>query len=219
MAVDKTFKTASQAIASFSFTDIAEGTGVQIFFGYTSELVGGVDEHLTTKSSIFSKKIETTFVQSADTNDVKRIDLDFDLSAFNFPKTIDGTGFFSTGMAISGAANAGLNFYLIVRIRKWDGTTETEIASAESNHINSSGTIKTIANMSIIIPKTHFASGETLRVTVEGWVQSRVTPAGTGTVAIGHDPKNGDATVLVPSTDAPRTTTQMVIHIPFRIEL
>ena len=109
MAIPQTFPIpAPQAIASFNFSDIAEGTGVQIFLGYTSELTGGADEHLTTQSSIFSKKIESVFVQSNDTTSRNRIDLDFDLTTFNFPKTIEGTAFFSTGMSISTTTGSGL---------------------------------------------------------------------------------------------------------------
>lgn len=207
-----------QAIASFNFSDIDEGTGVIILFGYTSETSVGADEHLTTQSSIFSKEIETSVTTSVDSTFVKHIDLDFDLSPFNFPKTIEGTAFFQAGLGLQRTTGT-LSGFIIVKVRKWDGSTETEIASVQSDTLDTGGSDrKRIMTVTFSIPRTHFKKGETLRITVEGWSKV-VGGAATMTIAIGHDPRNRDGTVLVPSTDDPDTITQMIAHIPFRIEL
>lgn len=216
MVMEKPFSTVSPVNVVFNLSEIADGTGKVKFYFHTSELAGGADQHLTTDSSIYSKEIETSVSDNFTATFSKAIDLDFDLTTFNFAKIIEGTAFFQTGFMVSRNGTGGqMDGYVIVRIRKDDGTNETEIASAQSETLATGGAdIKTILAMPIVIPKgTHFATGETLRVTVEAWMKA---PGGAddGTIAIGHDPRNRDGTSIVPSTDDPDTITQASITIP-----
>jgi hypothetical protein len=109
-----------------------------------------------------------------------------------------------------------------VRVRKYDGSTETEIALAQSEDTGvgyeaSPVAKKKVHYFPITIPQTHFKRGDILRVTLECWSYQGAS-AGNGTFAIAHDPMNRDGNYIKPSSDDPATTTQFKIEIPFRLD-
>ena len=77
------------AIASYSYTDIAEGTGVVSFYGAETYDTTASTKYILTTNSIISNNPE---IISPNGN------YDFDLTPFNMPKTIKGTAYFSVGM-------------------------------------------------------------------------------------------------------------------------
>ena len=72
--IPQTFPTPTEAaVASYSYTDIAEGTGIQILYGCNSNAGGSDDYHLI-KSVVASNDIVLHVVEG------NTFDLDFDLS-------------------------------------------------------------------------------------------------------------------------------------------
>ena len=54
-------KSEERAIASFDFNDIAEGTGIIIFYGYFDADSATDPDHKMSQNKFFSRVIETSF--------------------------------------------------------------------------------------------------------------------------------------------------------------
>lgn len=203
------YTTTSPTLVNFDSVDFADGSGMVNFQGANTKQ-GATKTYILTRETIFANDISTVSA-AVETTDAKRLDLDFDLSEFNMPKDIKGTALVTA--TVKGIKNSGImNYYYIAKIRKWDGSTETEIASAQSE-TNSSNSTTDYDTMTVKIPittLTHFAQGDVLRVTMEVWAAIPSPPGGSGTVTLFHDPMN--------RTEGTAETTQLKIDIPFRID-
>jgi len=197
------FTTASQAIISYDWTNIADGTGNRLFYGFTTQDSTGINEHLSTEAER-SKTIETT--GSSGNNFV--VTKDFDLTAFNLPTTIGGTGLVSFCIAANMNIAGGT---IIASATLKNNTTiiATAISETYSAQINGG---KDYIIMPMTINETTFQEGNVLRLTI------RLTRAGTQTgteyMSFTHDPLNRDGTYIIPSTDG--LTSQLKINIPFK---
>jgi hypothetical protein len=209
----KKYQSQSNALASYNWTDLAANTGVVQFYGFVNEISGSVLRGLS-QQTLYSSEIEKYYLN---TNDAwtQVMDLDFDLTPFNAPATIMGVGQIQQGYYLQGSA-AYARVFFIYRVRKWDGSTETEIASVVSQYTQTDATIvMPVANLPITIPQTQFKIGEQLRLTVEVWMM-RVGAANTY-FALGEDPKNRDGTYIKPSTVS--TTSSLIFACPFSLDL
>ena len=209
------FTTASPVVASFDYSDIAEGTGTNDYYLFSTLDDTAIDYHISKDQTKRSSNIEySQTVGSGGSNSA-----DYDLSIFNLPQTIEGTAYISGSAGIEYVSGATPNKTLVItcKIRKWDGTTETEIAS------NSSTTFVGVANSNpvyfnylfpITIPNTFFAKGETLRVSIDTlWTADG---GGAWTYHYGTDPTNRDGSFLTATAD---TTTITKVSIPFDLNL
>ncbi len=199
------------AVASYDYFDIAEGTGVKIFYGFHTKVESTDDYHLT-GTVIPSNDIQFS-VNVSNASLTKVFDFDFDLAPFNLPKRIEGTAYASVPIR-QGAGSGSSSFYIIAKLRHWDGSSETDIASAQSETLTSIDIEKNVL-VPITVPFQHFKKGETLRLTIEGW---QVGEPSVGAVGIGFDP-TGRTTSEFPGTDAPIETTILQLHIPFILDL
>ena len=203
------------AIASYDYYDIAEGTGIKKFYGYVTKDSAGLKYYLGI-DAVYSSLIETVTAAAEYPGYNIQLDLDFDLTPFNLPRIIKGTALINQAMHVFVGTKPSVNAYIIYKVRKWDGTTETEIASIQTETIT--GIAEKIFSIPITIPKTHFKKGEILRLSVQ--IYAAIGDPGTGTgggTVIGHDPKNRDGTYLTPSTDD--TITLLEFYCPFSIDL
>lgn len=182
-------------IASYDFTDIAEGTGVVDFYGI-SENLSGSTLYALTKNSIYSADI-----QSAGTS------WTFNLSAFNLPKIIKGTAIIRFSAALTGNQNNTMNFD--VAIQKVSDGTASAIGSASTATLTLPANGTTAKNYTIPISctQTHFKIGDNLRIVFTGH-------NGGTTINLGHDPANRDT----PEMTAATNPTKMECFIPFRID-
>jgi len=204
------------AVASFTWTDIAEGTGVQKFEGYVSEDISGEDFHLTTQV-IYSKVIEDLCQTGALSGTyASKYSEDFDLTSFNLPRQIKGTALIQHGWAAVASGGSAGSPYIKMKYTIKNGATT--IVSGESDEISISTDV--VLNWTVIpmtVPLTSFKKGETLRLTVEVYAKFVGEGAETAEVYIGMDPKNRDGTNLKPSTDD--IITNLQVYIPFVINL
>ncbi len=226
------FPPRGELIQSFDYRDIASGTGIIQYTCYDTKDSSGTTRKITTQTP-YSSNIETD--GSAVSNEAafeNSLDIDFDLSVFNFPFQIKGTVELrfsnrnrSTG---GGGTTTTCEHYIIAKLRKWNGTTttETEIANVQSqtySEMMNSGNAGTTRNetLTISIPLTNFKIGENIRLTIEGWIkQTGGSQTNTYVVTTGHDPQNRDGTQIIPSTDSTgERTTKLDIAIPYRINL
>ncbi len=192
VGVPDAYRKSEKFVASFPFADIADGTGTVIYQGFVAEDSVAATFNLTSDRTLFSNKIESTM-----TSNVPRV---FNLTPFNFPKTIKGQAIlrFSIGGVTSTTT-------VVTKIQKVD------LASA----VTDIGTATALADIStenlvlvIDIPKTNFKKGENLRITL-----MVVDEAG---ITLGHDPANRAGAVI---TDPTATPTRLELHIPYKIVL
>ena len=143
------------ASASFSFTDIAEGTGIQIYFATIGETSGGNTYHLL-GNAVTSKNDGADKILQAAT------DVDFDTSPFNLPRTVKGTAY------LSGSFNqdAGNNVSCTATIKKYDGSTETTIGATITSQTEESAGAERGILLPIPLTETIIKQGELLRLTV-----------------------------------------------------
>lgn len=192
--IPQNFTAISNVLASYDFVDISSGTGYINFYAGNT-----VDLELLSNFTFYSDAV--SFVSAGFSGAVAlQLDTDFDV-VLNRPLDLSGTGI--VNVPIGGFSGGGTwSSYVIVKLRKWDGVTETEICNNQSSTSTISGGGSTAYFMKAVdltIPLTHFKKGETLRLTVESWAGSLAT----GTVFVGNDPMNRstgwDASGVVPS--------------------
>ena len=214
------FTTAKQSIISYDSVDIASGTAVTAFYAFRSTDDSGVDYHLTTDTSVLASEVDYSTVPTNTSVFEKKMDLDYDLTTAVLPQTLQGTATINFPLRCGGAGSGGLraNAYVIVKIRKWNGTTETEIANVQTETLTptTDDVIKSL-RVRITIPKTIIAAGENISVTMEVWAKKFSGGGNRASiyVAIAADPANRDGTFFTASD----TPTQMVIRMPFDPDL
>jgi hypothetical protein len=202
------FSTTSPVLATFSFQDIRAGEGLVAYYPATTQVDATTGYILTSDSSTYSNDETVAVTLTNEASYIKALDLDFDTSIFQLTQTFEGTCNITFSHSITGG-NQG-NTYLIFKIRKWDGTTETEIAEVQTENINSSLGDKEITGLTkVTIPRTNFAVGETLRLTMEVWgINNHATPV---IITIKTDPTNRNGTATNPNF--------LKLNMPQRLDL
>ncbi len=196
MPLNEIYRKDSPVIATYNYSEILEGIGFQTFYLANVELTGGKDYVLVSNPIYSSDVYEDCAVGASGTND-----FDFDLTAFNYPKTINGTAILNATCK-TGNGNAGNSVYIIVKIIHYDGATETTLVTATSDTLTGDGVYK-VFSMPLVIPKKHFKKGDILRLNID------VVVSGTNPGILACDPK--DRTLET----AP--TTASFINIPFEL--
>lgn len=198
MGVPITYRRSSEgALATYSYNDIAEGTGVLKLYGFNTE--DSVSKKYTlSENAVYSSDIETGGTGAAGTS----INVNFDLSPFNMPKTIGGTAL--VGFAVYlGAVTTATFTAQIIKVAA-DATT-TVLLSVTSKTCPQNTQQKIL--MKGAIAQTHFKRGETLRLNILG------NQVANGGLVFGHDPQNRAGTYV---TDYP---TILELYIPFKLDL
>jgi hypothetical protein len=201
------------ALANYNYTDIAAGTGLVSFYAGNT-----VDLKMLSNQPFYSDEMYFDSVFNDGTKYVKYLDLDFDVT-INRPLQIGGLCVINIPGSRSGGGTGGdgnTSMRADVRVRKWDGTTETDLAVASGSILTGAEggtfTYKMFA-IDLNIPDTQFKAGEVLRLTVEGWAIGGGSP--NPHIRIGNDPMNRtagwDTTGAVPS--------RLVFQVPQRIDL
>lgn len=200
-------------IASFSYTDIADGTGIRIFYPGTGTTTNALRNAVFYSNDVLSSKTNPAAT-------TKEIDLDFDV-LFNLPQTIKGTAIITVPIMLeTNNVVTAISAYVISKIRHWDGTTETDIVTKTSDTESYTGggaggeSEERMFMMELTVPRTHFKKGETLRVTLELWCLANASAANAA-INIGHDPKNRTSA----GAWSDMTTTIAEAHIPFEIDI
>lgn|SRR3990167_10389246 len=221
MVLTKKYQSSQSAIASYNYTDIAAGVGYVSYYG-GNVVSGGAILYKLSGNTFYSDRVLTASLVALQSF-TKEIDLDFDV-LFKQPQTIEGAAICNIPFGIYAQVSASTyNAFAHVRIRKFSGGTETEIA-------NASGAVFTLAStgvneykyamdaITMEIPQTHYKIGDTLRITAELWESGTGTPD--GYVFMGHDPRNrattNKETISLTFGTEP---SNLIIQIPFRIDV
>ena len=213
MALAPRYRKSNYVNANYDYLDIASGAGIITFYGAIDQSGNGI---LTTNSNIASDDIETRTVGGAGV----RIDKDFDVTV-NKPMTLRGIMYAHVPMKMGYVASTH-NAYIIVKLRKWDGAAETEIASGTSSTTQVAVADglpdhDPIKHVKITIPTTVFKQGETIRVTLHVY-----DDVGTEYVAVAFDPRNRVSAITKagdPQYFTGSMNTQFICNIPIKIVL
>src|SRR4030042_1400211 len=115
------------------YIDIAEGTGIKLFYGMTTSAQTAIAAHTTQSvkyilsSETLGSDGETKTKSGATAADAEAFDLDFDLAPFNLPKKEKGTAYVTLNGTMTGgdpAVNHSACFK--INVCKWNSTTSTE---------------------------------------------------------------------------------------------
>ena len=152
------FTTASEAQAIYDYTDIADGTGVRVFFA-TATTDSASSQYILTKSTAPGGESGTGSSSTVAVLSGNVAELDFDLTAFNKPTTVKGTAVSSFTIY-----SAGTNALCKLQLKKWDGTSETNISSQITTKIY---TTSAEILLSLPLTETHFSEGDVLRLSID----------------------------------------------------
>ena len=201
---------AEEAIATYDFVDIASGTGYIRFYG--ANISGSqVSNQILSNIAFYSHPTGTSGAEAGAVY-AKKVDLDFDVT-FNKQMVLKGDAIINLPWTLSNSSTDTVQGFVHTYIKKWDGTTETNLGNISGAILNvgSSATDGRLEAFKINIPQTIFKKNQTLRLTTEGWAKSG--GAGTATIKIWHDPQNRTTSVSeVPSSI-------LDVQIPTRINL
>lgn len=193
--VPQVFRTASQIIQSFDFTDIASGTGYSVFYGATTSTIDEAYEpiyHYLLTDFAFAAVLLSAEGSSTAYNDPAPtvIDLDFDV-LINRPLILRGKALVTVPFSMSGA---GLG-YVYVKLRKYSNGVETEIASSKTQHIFA--TTSAVKTVDINITGTSFSPGDIFRLTIEGHCRKLSSLDPTAVLHIDFDPNTVDKKLIL----------------------
>jgi len=183
------FTTASPQLVSVDFVDKATGVGLITFYaGHTD-----TDGYILSSNAFYSSEASTASGQNV------AMDLDFDVL---IEKTliIDGTCIVEIPYILAHDAGSwSSDPNVVVTLRHWDGTTETDLGTATGNKplvsIGANISKDVLNTVKFDVTRKTFKKGDTLRLTIA------TAAAGAGTEFIlAHDPlgrTNEEATQVV----------------------
>jgi len=218
--LNKKYQSTNNALASYDYYDIAEGTGTKIFYGYVTSGASAISYGLTGDSSIYSNQID--LFNSGSLFGI--INVNFDLPAFNLPKTIGGTGLINGVMQVLPFVGSLCSGSFMVYVNKISSGVTTTLVSGTTQLLtkNGGGGLNDFIVLPLTIPQTSFKRGDVLRLNMSGANYKDAGaggPSGVG-IALGSDPMNRDGIYIKPSSDTnPQTTTRLKFHCPFVLDL
>ena len=224
--IPKEYDNQSTNIASYDFTDLAEGTGSVLYGGLKTSNNSGTTTLLSAQNS-YSAAIESsgsyTSVGASSYQIINVLDLDFDLSSFAFPKEVKGTAFVEVFYLCKDTSSSGpgTDAFITARLRKWDGTTETNIYSVSGSKaaVATGTTFSGSSVLQIPIPLTQYKQGEILRMTIEGNIaRNQDGNDCSGSFIIAHDPMSRSGT-FIKITNAGTPSTKLNFSCPYQIDV
>lgn len=214
--ISEKFRKSGEINAVYDYYDIAAGTGIINFYAgsapqkYTAGIATSaaiISNNKFYSAPIFEKR---ALADTGGGDAVKVFDLDFDV-VMNKPLTLKGTCIINVPIRLYGTGTTSGS--IVAYWRKWDGTTETNIASGASYISTAIAATYFMKSVYMNVPTTLIKKGETLRLTIEGWAQT--TPSRTEGFWIAHDPM-GQVDAEWTSTTVPSILTA---QLPIKINI
>lgn len=217
------YRKSPEAITTFPFADISENTGTVVFFGASAGLSGSADTYFLSTLPTYSNVVASGSEITSGTAWTQLFDHDYDVK-FNLPKRIKGKMRVTLTMGSEGdISSTSVDAYAHIKVRKFDGTTESDIIDKQSEVVEFPDSVNTPTSKTVnvelnITEVQKFRAGDILRVTIEIWGQR----TGSQATRLGYafDPKdrNDDkfgADQIIEDSD----TTILEVHVPFLLNL
>lgn len=205
----------SSSITTYNFQDIADATGVALYYPAMEKDSAGVGYFLGSNTAFYSysSSVSVTVPQAGTYANLWEQDFDVVL---NTPRDVKGTVYYNIPSQAYGNIGGNVRWYFIVELYNVSGGTPTLIGSSLQGDSFTSGTggtwVERMTALKDTLPRTHFKIGDTLRLHIEMWAYIAIS-GGTGSVSIGVDPANRE--LLSGGTYGARSTA----FIPFKLNL
>lgn len=215
------FPQRSRYLANYDWIDLVSGTGYILFDGMeaTNKILVEVQSISLRGSGAKGSGRYDSSSSHASSTYYKLTDIDFDSSELQLPRTIEGKMIVRCGfVSYNTTASATYTIKTVARLRKWDGSNETEIATAyNESGSGTTGDAEFSESIDFDVPKTHFKKGETIRLTIELWCKDT---AGTQAVQLylGFWPEDGAITITGPTTNLSSGNSRLIAIIPFKLD-
>lgn len=216
------FPPGKEILANFDLIDVVSATGVVVFDGVNAIDSTG-DNYILADSAIAAgafgndkRPPGATAVGTAPFITIVNggatvIDVDFDLTPFQLPRTIEGDAF--VGLSISADKTSSCTDVVVTaKLRKLNGG-ESEIVSVTGETRNYLSNSENASVIKLTVPKTHFKAGEQLRLTIQ------VSSTNANQLGLFHIPDNSifNPTMLVAPGSA--GNTRLSVAIPFKLDI
>ena len=209
------FPRRGEILTNYNWIELLSNQGYGIFY-----LSAGKDTTATTTYFITNAIVESypeKSTESAGAENVAdyviKLDHDHDLLV-NTPTTINGKVIISLALYTTYTSDQ-FNAYWQVKIRKWDGTTETELGSAKTENVINVGNATRRRSFEIDINSAKFKKGEYIRITVEAYVAYSANAG--SQIGYWHDPSSRTKIGTVTSNYVGEKTDAK-IFIPFKVK-
>jgi len=211
--------------ANYSYVDVTNGQGYITFYCATAFDENADEQDVLTVNPSDSVTKSTSATSTGQTYS-KKVDKDFDIE-IQKSMTLKGIALAEFTAVVSANDNSsGTGAYAVIKLRKYDGSTETDITSGKTDvHKSASdGVIRFLLRMDID-SNTSYKKGDILRVTLEVWAKEAVGGYWV-TWETYHDPSS--RTVFAKNYEGPSAEdtayqyperTDMKVHLPFKIEI
>lgn len=215
--IPQNFQSISPVIANYDFVDIASGTGYITFYpglSLNNTIYTTVNDIVLSNFKFYTTGPNPYIGGTLSSSATKSVVADYDFDVvLNRPMDISGKAFVNLPVYTNqSSGSTDGDVYFVVAVSKWDGSTETQIASSEIQLYPVVIDGYRMLCTSFTLPLTHFKRGETLRLTLRVLLSRS---SGTTSGRIGVDPMNRtsgwDATGAVPSST--------VFYCPVRLNL
>lgn len=227
---DKYHNQGERSITTYDFVDISSNTGFVTYYGgKTAQLQNDVTRAISGNYILSNQKfysdvaviaISGTPADPVTASMAVIMDLDFDIR-FNANAIMRGNAIVTVPWGISGIV-ANFAGHPSATLKKVIGATESVIATVSGAvKTTSSGVIRSLDTMTLVVPFTQFKEGDVLRLTIEGYA-SMDTPGADSTIFfIGADPfgRITSDRNLPSETFASGDITTLTLLAPFKIEL
>ena len=212
-------KSSEAGVASYDFFDLASGQGIVTIYGGAVYTGVTTKSYLLTSQTFYSDDVVTSISGASYSTATKALDIDFDMS-LNRPLTIKGNAIVNIPIGIQAGSGDTFTINANAILRRWDGTTETDIITASGAYLSGAlitgDYLRGMTAIKLNIPQTHFKAGETLRLTAE--IYGDTQNGNPGTYFIGHDPLNRASTEDNPISWGTYPSI-MSIQLPTKIDL
>ena len=209
MPIPAVYRNAGEGkITSYSFYDMLSGTGYKTFYGMD------LTEVSTNKYALSPEILDPLNGYTASAGGGS-LDLDFDLSV-QLPFTLKGNCLINVPIGAGAAGLTDVTIPTTIKLYKVSGGVETQLGDTVTNSM----VFLSVSNVAyqhrilagrIIMPTTSFKAGDTIRLSVA------CTGSGTNTVFIYHAPTN--ATAYLPAQDTTTYPIDLLVCLPFRVDL
>ena len=223
------FPPAREPIVNYDWLDLASGAGYIQYDSYGSndstgnsymlvetrdagDLKTVINYHTVGGVRITDSITHSGSVAHADFT--KIIDIDWDSTEFQQPRIIKGRAYFRFYSCIVGTD--AFEYYFIVRVRKWDGSTETEVASVQSVTETWVANQRNFYSLFLDISQTGYKKGDQLRISIEGWAK-RVS--NNYSLSLAGDPTDSAADGAPSGVDFLVNETRIISAIPYKIDI
>lgn len=209
-----------QAIASYDYVDIEEGTGVVVYHGAATKTSSGGFIYELTRNGYYSSQIASGGINLG-LDDLKLLDVNFDVT-FVKPRIISGKSLINVPIQVSGNVSASAYMgYVTCAIKKVSEGVSTELFALTSGSmvVSAESAQSGYSAIQANLPTTHFKEDDTLRLQVQ--LYGRGNGADSAYVLMGMDPKNRTSSGSLSEETLLWVTgeSDLQLHVPFRLDI